>query len=144
MYQNRDNLVIGNDYYNLKTGEYAFTYIYDGCERVDVEGIVESFTKSYGTTEYEVDVYAYVKGTSKLIDEDDLCDLCYNDVYVTKQRLDQLADSKAKIQAIIDEAKIKEPFVFEDGKLSVGKEHVLSAHIQAGFDQGWISSSICW
>ncbi len=144
MYQNRENLELGEDHYNLKTGEYAFTYVYDGSDRVEVEDIPENYIENYRGEMYEVDVYAYVKGTNKLIDESDLCDLCYNDVYVTKQRLDQLADSKAKIQAIIDEAKIKEPFVFEDGNLSVGKEHVLSAHIQAGYDHGWISSSICW
>lgn len=144
MYQNRENLKLGEDHYNLKTGEYAFTYIYDGNDRVEVEGIPETFIETYGKTEYEVEVYAYIKGTNKLIDEDDLSDLCYSGVYVTKQRFDQLADSKAKIQAIIDEAKIQEPFVFEGGNLSVGKEHVLSAHIQAGYDHGWISSSICW
>lgn len=144
MYQNTENLQLGEDYYNLKTGEYEFTYISDGCDRLEIEGIPETFTQIYGTTEYEVEVHAYNKVTDKLLNESDICDLCYNDVYVTKQRLDQLADSKAKIQAIIDEAKIQEPFVFEDGTLSVGKEHVLSSHIQAGYDHGWIYSSICW
>lgn len=144
MYQNTSNLVVGQDYYNLNDGEYGFTYVYDGDDRFEVEGIPETFTKKYSTTEYELDVAAYVKGTNELLDEDALCDLCYNDLYVSKERLDQITTSKAKIQAIIDGANIKEPFVFEGGKLSVGKEHVLSAHIQAGYDHGWISSSICW
>lgn len=144
MYQNRDNLVLGQDYYYLNTGKYAFTYVFDGEDRVEIDGFdVPVMVKSrWGDGEYES--WAFNKVEGKALDEDDMADICYNDVLVTKQRFDQLADSKAKIQAIIEEANLKEPFVFEDGKLSVGKEHVLSAHIQAGYDQGWISSSICW
>lgn len=147
MYQNNESLKLGEDHYNLETGEYAFTYVYNGDQRFEVEGfdVPETVTEIYPTgTTYINEVWAFVKTTNELIDEDSLYDLCYNDIYVSKERLDQLVAAKDKIQAIIDEAGISEPFVFEGGKLSVGKEHVLSAHIQAGYDKGWISSSICW
>lgn len=144
MYQNRNNLKLGQDYYYLDSGKYAFTYIFDGDDRIEIEGydIPLTVKPSWSNNEYES--WAYNKLEGKALDEDDMSEICYSNVLVTKERLDALATSKAKIQAIIDEANIKEPFVFEGGKLSVGKEHVLSAHIQAGYDQGWISSSICW
>jgi hypothetical protein len=144
MYQNTENLELGKDYYDINTGEYKFTYISDGCDEIEVEGIPKSFVKAYGTTSYDVEVQAYVKGTNELLSESEVCDICYEDIMVTKERLEELEEAKIKIQAIIDEANLSEPFIFEGGQLWVGKEHVLSTHINAGYDHGWISSSICW
>lgn len=145
MYQNTKSLKLGEDHYNLKTGEYEFTYVYDGDERIEVENVPETIEKSYYDGEvYQEEVYAYVKGTAELLDEDDVSDRCYNAIILPKARIESLKKAEEQVKAIISQHDIKEPFIFEGGSLSVGKEHVLSAHIQAGYDQGWISSSICW
>ena len=145
MYNNRDNLVVGLDYYNLKTGEYLFTHLYDDCsdERLEVEGIpVETPSKWSG--DYTDTTYAYNKETMKTLTEDDLCDICYENLVVDKVRLDEINVTKQVLLNLIEGSGIREPFVVEDGKVSVGREQVLSAHIQAGYEHGWIQSSICW
>lgn len=145
MYQNTEGLKLGEDHYNLNTGEYEFTYICNGDTAVLVEGVPDTIEKSYYNGEkYTTQVFAYIKGTDKLLDEYDLQDLCYNAIILPKARIESLKKAEEQVKAIISEHDIKEPFIFEGGNLSVGKEHVLSAHIQAGYNQGWISSSICW
>lgn len=144
MYANTDSLELGEDHFYIKDGKYAFTYVYDGDSRIDVDSVPETVTKSYGKSEYINEVHAYVKETGELLDEDDVSELCYQEVIVPKSRLEVLDKAKREIQDIIDKCSLTEPFVYEGGELRVGKEHVLSAHIQAGYDQGWISSSICW
>lgn len=145
MYNNTHDLEVGNDYYNLKTGEYVFTLIYNGDddERITVEGVPASRTESYSGSTWEADIFAYNKNTWKLFDEDDLCDACC-DVLVNKARLDAINTTKQVLMNLWEESGIKEPFIVEDGVFSVGKEAVLSAHINAGYEHGWISSSICW
>lgn len=144
MYKNRDNLQVGKDYYDLNTGKYVFTMIYndDDDERIIVDGIPSEVKSSYGN--YYNDTYAYNKETSKIFDESDLCDVVYQTVLVTKERLDSINTTKQVLMNLWEESGIKEPFVVEDGKFYVGKEQVLSAHINAGYEHGWISSSICW
>lgn len=145
MYQNNESLKLGEDHYNLKTGEYEFTYICNGDVGVQVEGVPDTFEKSfYSGEKYTVEVHAYIKGSDKLLSEDDVNELCYNAIILPKSRLDTIKLAEEQVKAIISQHDIKEPFIFEGGNLSVGREHVLSAHIQAGYDQGWISSSICW
>ena len=144
MYNNRDNLQVGNDYYNLSTGEYVFTMIFndDEDDRIVVDGIPSQVKSSYG--EYMNDVYAYNKETLKLFDESDLCDEAYENVLVSKERWESINTAKQVLMNIWEESGIKEPFVYEGGVFSVGKEEVLSAHINAGYAHGWIQSSICW
>ncbi len=144
MYNNRDNLVVGKDYYDLNTGEYVLTMIFNEyeSERISVDGIPSEVKSPYGA--YYNDTYAYNKETLKLFDESDLCDVAYNTVLVTKERLDSINTAKQVLMNLWEESGIKEPFVYENGVFSVGKEQVLSAHINAGYEHGWISSSICW
>lgn len=144
MYNNRDNLQVGKDYYDLNSGEYVFTVVFDGDEddRLIVEGIRSEVKSSYG--DYMLETWAYNKETLEIFDEDDLSDTCYNRLVVSKERLDAINTTKQVLINIWEQSGITEPFIYEDGKFSVGKEQVLSAHINAGYEHGWISSSICW
>ncbi len=144
MYNNTDNLEVGEDFYDLSTGEYVFTMIYNNDEdtRIVVEGVPVSVKSPY--SEYMYDTFAYNKNTMEYYDEDGVSDFCYNNTIVTKERLDAINTTKQVLMNLWEESGIKEPFVVEDGNFYVGKEQVLSAHINAGYEHGWISSSICW
>lgn len=144
MYNNRDNLQVGKDYYDLATGEYVFTVVFDGDEddRLIVEGVPSEVKSNYG--DYMLETWAYHKDTLKIFDEDDLSDACYNSTLVSKERLDSINATKQVLMNLFEESGIQEPFVVENGNFYVGKEQVLSAHINAGYEHGWISSSICW
>ena len=144
MYNNRDNLQVGKDYYDLNTGEYVFTVVFDGDEddRLVVEGVPSEVKSDYG--DYMLETWAYNKDTLKIFDEDDLSEVCYNNLVVSKDRLDAINTARQVLINLREESGIQEPFVYEDGVFSVGREQVLSAHINAGYEQGWISSSICW
>lgn len=144
MYNNRDNLVVGNDYYDVTTGDYVLTLIYNDNddERIVVEGVPSEVKSPYG--EYFNQIYAYNKETLEILDEGDLCDAAYENILVSKERLDVINTTKGVLMNILEESGIKEPFVYENGEISVGKEQVLSAHINSGYEHGWIQSSICW
>lgn len=144
MYNNRDNLQVGKDYYNLNTGEYMFTMIFNGDEdeRISVEGVAPAVKSSYSG--YMYDTFAYNKHNLEIFDEDAIYDFCNNNIVVDKERLDSINTTKQVLINLWEESGIQEPFVYEDGVFSVGKEQVLSAHINAGYEHGWISSSICW
>lgn len=144
MYNNRDNLQVGKDYYDLATGEYVFTIIYDGDDddRISVEGIPAEVKSDYG--DYMLETWAYNKETLKVFNENDLCDIAYETVLVDKARMDVINTTKQVLMNLFEESGIQEPFVVENGNFYVGKEQVLSAHINAGYEHGWISSSICW
>lgn len=144
MYNNRDNIEVGKDYYNLNTGKYVFTVIFndDDDNRITVEGIPSEVKSDYG--DYMNDIHAYNKETNQLFDESDFCDEVYNNILVTKDRLDDINTAKQVLMNVWEESGIREPFIYEDGQFYVGKEQVLSAHINAGYEHGWISSSICW
>ena len=144
MYNTRDNLQVGKDYYDLNSGEYVFTVVFDGDEddRLIVEGVPSEVKSSYG--DYMLETWAYNKETLEIFDEDDLSETCYNRLVVSKERLDAINTAKKVLINIWEQSGITEPFIYEDGKFSVGKEQVLSAHINAGYEHGWISSSICW
>lgn len=144
MYNNRDNIEVGKDYYNLNTGKYVFTVIFndDDDNRITVEGIPSEVKSDYG--DYMKDIHAYNKETNQLFDESDFCDEVYNNILVTKDRLDDINTAKQVLMNVWEESGIREPFIYEDGQFYVGKEQVLSAHINAGYEHGWISSSICW
>lgn len=144
MYNNRDNLQVGKDYYDLNTGEYVFTMIFDNDEdeRITVEGVPATVKSKYSDHMY--DTFAYNKDSMKTYSEDDLYDFCYNNIIVDKERLDSINTTKQVLMNLWEESGIREPFIYEGGKFSVGKEQVLSAHINAGYEHGWISSSICW
>lgn len=144
MYNNRDNLQVGKDYYDLATGEYVFTIIYDGDDddRISAEGIPAEVKSNYG--DYMLETWAYNKETLQVFNESDLCDVAYETVLVDKERMDSINTTKQVLINLFEESGIQEPFVYEDGKFFVGKEQVLSAHINAGYEHGWISSSICW
>lgn len=145
MYNNIDNLRVGEDYYDLSSGEYKFTVLFLGDEddRLHVEGVPLE-VKPYWTDDYMLTTWAYNKETMEPIQEDAIYDYCYNNVMVSKERLDEINTAKQVLMNLWEESGIQEPFVYEDGKFSVGKEQVLSAHINAGYEHGWISSSICW
>lgn len=144
MYNNRDNLQVGKDYYDLNSGEYVFTVVFDGDEddRLVLEGVPVAVKSDYG--DYMLETWAYNKDTLKVFDEDDLSDVCYNNVVVSKDRMDAINTARQVLINLWEESGIQEPFVYEDGVFSVGKEQVLSAHINAGYEHGWIQSSICW
>lgn len=144
MYNNTDNLEVGKDFYDLNTGKYVFTVIYnnDDDERIVVEGIPVEVKSPYSNYMYQT--FAYNRDTMEYYDEDGVHDFCYNNTIVSKERLDAILNAKKVLADLCSEAGITEPFVYEDGKLSVGREQVLSAHINAGYEHGWISSSICW
>lgn len=144
MYNNTDNLEVGKDFYDLNSGEYVFTVIYDGNDdtRIVVEGVPTQVKSAY--SDYMYDIVAYNKDTLQALDEDDVNDICYNNLIVTKEYLDAINTTKQVLINLWEESGIQEPFVYEDGVFSVGKEQVLSAHINSGYEHGWISSSICW
>lgn len=147
MYNNADHIEVGKKYYKVTTGEYVFTSVYNGVrksELLESGKYPDKVVVSYGDWTSDHEVFAVNEETGALLDEDDMLDICYNDVVVDAYRIEELKEARAKIEAIITDAEIKEPFVFDGRDLKVGKEHVLSAHINAGYEHGWISSSICW
>lgn len=144
MYNNTDNLEVGKDYHNAKTGKYVFTYIFDGYERVELEGFDVPLTVKSSWSDKDHESWGYNKISGVTLDQYDVSDLCSDNVLISKERLDEINQVKEVLMNILEESGIQEPFIYEDGKFSVGKEQVLSAHINTGQEHGWISSSICW
>lgn len=137
MYKAKNEL--GIDYFNLKSKKYVYTIVFKGGKTLEnFDGKIPEDLLEWS------DVVGFNKQTQEFLCDDDIADLNYDNVIVSKERLETIGVVTDVLQNIIEESGVNEPFVFEDGVLSVGKENVLSAHINAGYDHGWISSSICW